>query len=759
MTIEELLTALQAFPSYPVIPNDAQSTVMVHDGGPLWVIAGPGTGKTQALILRCLYLLCVKKIPPESLLLTTYTRKAAQQLQQRLQEALQQLHIFSPEVKQIDLTAMRVGTIHSICLDLLQTAVTSPFRHIHLLDEVERIFLVQANSSLCTSQAAKDAIYLDLLAWANQPDNPQPGQFLPTRWQRAQTFITLYQRLIEDQVDLQRFARVAPHLQVLVELVTEYREILNKRNFTDYTLIQQQTLEWLLSSEGQVFLKGTGHNMGIQYVIVDEYQDTNPLQAALYRAFASNPPHELCVVGDDDQALYRFRGGTVTCMVRFAHECQEEWPECQVRQVALTKTYRSHPQIVRWINAYVEAQAALRLPGARVHGKRSLAAMRSPLVPGPVVYAVRGSSAETTAEAFAQLIAELLDRQVIESPSQCALLAHSIKERTIGPYRSALNQKGIAVAFPPFVREHPMYQQAIGTLLTALDPIGLSLPTTHGDRQFATFLETCRESCQQDTALANLAHVLNTWLLRDSDARHQQSLSQLLEYILNSSTCNVFIEQDAEALMAAQTLRELVDAYDRIVGEGKAQIPFDIQQQTFAGWWSKLLYSILAPTLYEGLRSEPQETLTRTAPGSAMPVLTIHQSKGLEFPMVAVIVGDQRQRPESVHQLERAVLPYRRDLAGESDMQTILGGDDAMRAIQDKVRLHYVAYSRARDLLFLLTPDSRWKPAPAIGLGGERSWFTRYVREWPVLETSPRHNKNAQSSLEGAYQDDLWKGL
>ncbi len=431
MTIEELLTALQAFPSYPVIPNDAQSAVMVHDGGPLWVIAGPGTGKTQALILRCLYLLCVKKIPPESLLLTTYTRKAAPQLQQRLQEALQQLHVFSLEVKQIDLTAMRVGTIHSICLDLLQTAVTSPFRHIHLLDEVERILLVQANSSLCTSQAAKDAIYLDLLAWANQPDNPQPSQFLPTRWQRARTFITLYQRLIEDQVDLQRFARVAPHLQVLVELVTEYQEILHKRNFTDYTLIQQQTLEWLLSSAGKAFLQGTVHQMGIQYVIVDEYQDTNPLQAALYRAFAANPLHELCVVGDDDQALYRFRGGTVTCMVRFAHECQGEWPECQVRQVALTKTYRSHPQIVRWINTYIEAPPALRLPGARVHGKRSLEAMRSPLVPGPVVYAVRGSSGETTAEAFAELIAELLDRQILESPSQCALLAHSIKERTI----------------------------------------------------------------------------------------------------------------------------------------------------------------------------------------------------------------------------------------------------------------------------------------------------------------------------------------
>jgi len=357
------------------------------------------------------------------------------------------------------------------------------------------------------------------------------------------------------------------------------------------------------------------------------------------------------------------------------------------------------------------------------------------------------------------LIADLLDHRVIESPSQCALLAHSIKENTIGPYRAALNKKGIAVALPALAREHPVYQQAIGTLLTALDPLGLTLPATHGDHQFANFLGACLDSCRQNADLADLAQTLHTWLLRDSDARYQQSLGQLLEYILNSPACISLIEQDAEALVAAQTLRELIDAYDRIVGEGKAQIPFDIQQQTLAGWWLQRLYSILAPTLYEGLRSESQETLTETVPRSAMPVLTIHQSKGLEFPMVAVIVGDQKQRPDSVHQLERAVLPYRRDLSGESDMSTILGGDDATRAIQDKIRLHYVAYSRARDLLLLLTPDSRWKPSPVVGLGGERPWFTRYVREWPAVEASMRRKKDARSSSEGAFQHGLWEEL
>src|SRR6185312_2077805 len=69
------------------VPNVAQQSVFEHSNGPLWVIAGPGTGKTQTLILRCLFLLCVKQVPPEAIILTTFTRKAADELETRLQES------------------------------------------------------------------------------------------------------------------------------------------------------------------------------------------------------------------------------------------------------------------------------------------------------------------------------------------------------------------------------------------------------------------------------------------------------------------------------------------------------------------------------------------------------------------------------------------------------------------------------------------------------------------------------------------------
>src|SRR5260370_16632274 len=95
-------------------PNPEQCAVMEHSGGPLQVIAGPDTGKTYALILRCLYLLCMDRVPPEAIVLTTFTRKAAEELKQRLHETLLRLSDAFPEIREIDVSRMRLGTLHTL---------------------------------------------------------------------------------------------------------------------------------------------------------------------------------------------------------------------------------------------------------------------------------------------------------------------------------------------------------------------------------------------------------------------------------------------------------------------------------------------------------------------------------------------------------------------------------------------------------------------------------------------------------------------
>src|SRR5258708_6275428 len=127
MTTDELLEAWTALTGR--LPNREQRRVMEHGDGPLWIIAGPGTGKSYALVLRCLYLLCVCNIPPEAIVLTTFTKKTAAELEQRLLEALLQLSTTYPDLKAIHIAQMRMGTMHSLCFRILTDSPNSSFRH------------------------------------------------------------------------------------------------------------------------------------------------------------------------------------------------------------------------------------------------------------------------------------------------------------------------------------------------------------------------------------------------------------------------------------------------------------------------------------------------------------------------------------------------------------------------------------------------------------------------------------------------------
>src|SRR5258708_5391773 len=118
-------------------------------------------------------------------------------------------------------------------------------------------------------------------------------------------------------------------------------------------------------------------------------------------------------------------------------------------------------------------------------------------------------------------------------------------------------------------------------------------------------------------------------------------------------------------------------------------------------------------------------------PTDALAVLTIHRAKGLEFPVVAVVV-DKRNRAyaEEAHHLEQDVLPFRQDF--DKDIELVLGGTKEERALQDIVRRHYVAYSRAQWILLLLILDDYVESSPpAIGLGTDAEWFRSHVQEYP----------------------------
>ena len=146
----------------------------------------------------------------------------------------------------------------------------------------------------------------------------------------------------------------------------------------------------------------------------------------------------------------------------------------------------------------------------------------------------------------------------------------------------------------------------------------------------------------------------------------------------------------------------------------------------------------------------------------AMTVLTIHKAKGLEFPVVAVVVDKQNSATsDSVHRLEQDVLPFRQDLVREKDLTPtfLLGGDAEARAVQDIVRLHYVAYSRAKSvLLFLILDEHLEAEPPALGIGADAAWFRQQVEVWPPQQKKVRKSKRTTNSAneEGEQHGFEW---
>src|SRR5258708_1927768 len=132
--------------------NQQQQDAVDHGFGPLWLLAGPGSGKSEVLVTRALKLLCVDKIAPRSIFLTTFTTKAARNLEDRLASYLVALQQSDPNLLSVDLADIRIGTLHSLCNDILQEYRYPAYQNVRLLDDVEQHLFVYRSASIANCQ-------------------------------------------------------------------------------------------------------------------------------------------------------------------------------------------------------------------------------------------------------------------------------------------------------------------------------------------------------------------------------------------------------------------------------------------------------------------------------------------------------------------------------------------------------------------------------------------------------------------------------
>ncbi len=304
-------------PSMPGELDAAQEQAITEEGGPIIVLAGPGAGKTRTLTQRIVHLLHQPGIRSEHLLAVTFTKRAAAEMQHRLQAAL------SAEA----VASLHLGTFHRLALDLM------------------RLYEVPVKTILDTWEARQ------LLDMARQEVGIT---------QRAQT--------LQEAIARAKAAGLRPEdgadQELLSQVYTAYQAQLHLYQAWDYDDILLECLTWIETDQAAAATL----QQRFPYLLVDEFQDVNAVQYRLVRALAGKG-QGLFVIGDPDQAIYGFRGANP----HYFTQLRQDFP--QARLIQLAHNYRSTQTIVQAAQAVIAHNSARvsrqvqaqRGPGVPIH--------------------------------------------------------------------------------------------------------------------------------------------------------------------------------------------------------------------------------------------------------------------------------------------------------------------------------------------------------------------------------------------------------
>lgn len=646
---------------YPAL-NEAQRAVVAHDAGPLLVIAGPGSGKTYSLVLRALNLLLLGKAEPAEIVLCTFTDKAAAELRDRIAAAARKVGYTA------DLTTLRAGTIHSICNRILlehrhRTPLGSSYE---TLDELtELLFLFD---------------HFDAIVDRKEP--PYLGRW-GSKWGTIESLRSYFNKITEELVDPAALtAARTPFLQALGQAYCAYRAALFANNRVDFA--HQQKLVYDLLQDPAIRASITGR---LRYVLVDEYQDTNYVQEQVLTTLAAATGN-LCVVGDEDQSLYRFRGATVRNILEFP----DRFPGCQT--VKLTTNYRSHAKIVRAYDRWMASANWENANGASFRFDKTIEPDAESSYPEyPAIFAIWGQDKHDEARRFADFVVYLKQQAVIDDYNQVALLLHSVRANRSGPYLAALEAKGIPT-YCPRARgyfENEEVRLMVGCFAVIFGYHGEGRGELHGPalQALATYVDQClvelARRCHSPHPLASDMQALvgQIGALQDRQALDLRPADIFYRLLAHEPFVTLLQNENRARNLAifSQLLNAFQNYYHYTVVTFRNRVALRFH-----------LFNSFLRLLHEGGINEYEDP-EQLFPKGHVQVLTIHQAKGLEWPVV--VVGSLDSQGGSPKQIDRELGPFYHRPPFEPEKRI---------TDFDRMRLHYVAFSRPEKVL-VLTAD------------------------------------------------------
>ncbi len=739
-------------------PNDNQREAILHTEGPLYLPAGPGSGKTRVLLWRTLYLIVFQGVSPDEIYLSTFTKKAAHQLQEGIRSLLSMVTNLTDVP--FDISRMYVGTIHSLCQRLITDRRFSSARRRHeqpsLLDELSQYFFVSRNRHW--SSFVQDLGLGDGLDEIHQAINGYFGWPSESKHKAVVNAIALFNRLSEECIEPDGLdGRITDDgLRALLKMYSRYvKTLLTERSVpqTDFSLLQQEAFKLLVSFDGSgnVF----------KHIIIDEYQDTNTIQEKIIFKLGEGSKN-ICVVGDDDQALYRFRGATVENFVEFPNKCQENLG-IEPRIIPLDTNYRSRKGIVKLYSDFISACNWQRNgnPNAQYRVPKDIKAFRKE--DGASVVASTPGRPDDVCPQIARLVKQLLDSGKVENENQIAFLFPSLKTDQVTRFRQALEELGLKVYAPragrflevaeavdvfgvflhifgkpnrgfysgqdyhdyfnwideahkvgkEIIDADPMLQQFVQdrkadleraqrdylALLSLINRRGWSLDQPYN-------LATMKRQLHDTVGISDIArrNIASSYFDRVVIRRQQEGNPIRLDYVLKRATSLDWNILDLfYRLCGFQHFKAMFDLAEAGVDEGPIcnlslisqylakfmdeYRPIITAEILLEDGFQRLLFGSYLYALFRLGESE-YEDAEDPFPKGRIPFLTIHQAKGLEFPVV--VFGNPRKK-QRVQRVEEIVQPL---LDRQGEPLERMGEFDMMR-------LFYVALSRAKNLLII----------------------------------------------------------
>lgn len=730
-----------------------QRNAILHGDGPLHLTAGPGSGKTEVLVSRALKLVLVDGVDPGSILVTTFTEKAAQNLEERIVDRLDTLGYSDA----VDANDMRIGTLHSLCNDIMHEYRYPDYANVELLDGDGQQLFMYNNCEFV--KYLRKGNKLDSEEWETiteaHAEDEDKWQFFddvmgfgvgtrygPNKWQATDATAKLFNRLSQYRASTTELKEnAAPQWQAAAEGLEKYRETLRENQRCDFARLLERFIEFIGSDAGRRFVQGEPqrNRPPLTHILVDEYQDTNPLQQELYfRLVDELDEPNITVVGDDDQALYRFRGGTVECLIRFPNRVEVRYG-IPVKTIQLRTNFRSTRDIVEWCNRYVGSYPEMQVPGARAAGKESMLVGRTRTEDTHSVRGIfEGANDEIPATLAADIVEAAKQRGYIEDYSQVAYLFKSTKENTkwSKAFVDALRERGIPVHNPrnKAYLEQEEIRFALGAVIRCLDPELEGLEKAWVKGRVKTQIESWYEGYStlvDEHGADSLDAFVQSYRTKLAKLDERESLGitllDLIYRIVSYDPFQTWIENPSDPARGKRLgrLTTLFDSFERVNGPARlhrsSRDSLSVST-SFLGDFYYLFCGYLQATDFD----EPEDAFDQLPKGFVQ-VMTVHQAKGLEFPIVFVSDLDSEAWTGGTYWLEEQLQPY-------ADIQPV--GSTAERAERDEVRRFYVAYSRAEEDLFLLdTADASTSLSLGYDEHGDEldeEWFDgedRRVRE------------------------------